>query len=45
MEREESFDAFYRTTRRQLLLQAFALTGDQSAAQRAVRERRCDGAG
>ncbi len=38
MEREETFDAFYRSTRRQVLHQAFALTGDLSAAQGAVRD-------
>ena len=38
MEREESFDAFYRDTRRRLLHQAFALTGDQRAAGAAVRD-------
>lgn len=38
MEREESFDAFYRSTRRQVLHQAFALTGDLLAAQSAVRD-------
>ncbi|MGZ5417210.1 MAG: sigma factor-like helix-turn-helix DNA-binding protein, partial [Nocardioides sp.] len=38
MEREETFDAFYRSTRQQLLHQAFALTGDLSAAQSAVRD-------
>lgn len=38
MEREESFDAFYRDTRRRLLHQAFALTGDQRAAGSAVRD-------
>jgi DNA-directed RNA polymerase specialized sigma24 family protein len=38
MGREETFDSFYRSTRRQLLHQAFALTGDLSAAQAAVRE-------
>ena len=38
MEREETFDAFYRATRRQILHQAFALTGDISAAQGAVRD-------
>ncbi len=38
MEREESFDAFYRSTRRRVLHQAFALTGDLSAAQSAVRD-------
>jgi DNA-directed RNA polymerase specialized sigma24 family protein len=38
MEREESFDAFYRDTRRRLLHQTFALTGDQRAAGAAVRD-------
>src|SRR4051812_33439911 len=38
MEREERFDAFYASTRRQLLLQAFALTGDLRAAHGAVRD-------
>ena len=38
MEREESFDAFYRSTRRRVLHQTFALTGDLSAAQSAVRD-------
>jgi DNA-directed RNA polymerase specialized sigma24 family protein len=38
MEREESFDAFYRATRRRVLHQAFALTGDLAAAQAAVRD-------
>ena len=38
MVREESYDSFYRATRRQLLHQAFALTGDLPAAQFAVRE-------
>ena len=38
MVREESFDSFYRATRRQLLHQAFALTGDLPAAQSAVRD-------
>lgn len=38
MEREESFDAFYRETRGRLLHQAFALTGDQRAAGSAVRD-------
>jgi DNA-directed RNA polymerase specialized sigma24 family protein len=36
--REESFDSFYRATRRQVLHQAFALTGDLPAAQSAVRD-------
>lgn len=38
MDRQETFDAFYRTTRRQVLHQAFALTGDLLAAQGAVRD-------
>ena len=38
MVREASFDSFYRATRRQLLHQAFALTGDLPAAQSAVRD-------
>jgi DNA-directed RNA polymerase specialized sigma24 family protein len=38
MVREESYDSFYRATRRQLLHQAFALTGDLPAAQSAVRD-------
>jgi DNA-directed RNA polymerase specialized sigma24 family protein len=38
MESEESFDAFYRETRRRILHQAFALTGDLAAAQAAVRD-------
>lgn len=38
MQREESFDGFYRDTRRRLLLQAFALTGDKRAAGSAVRD-------
>ena len=36
--REESFDSFYRATRRPVLHQAFALTGDLPAAQSAVRD-------
>ena len=36
--REESFDSFYRATRRRVLHQAFALTGDLPAAQSAVRD-------
>jgi DNA-directed RNA polymerase specialized sigma24 family protein len=35
---EETFDAFYRTTRTSVLHQAFALTGDLPAAQAAVRD-------
>jgi DNA-directed RNA polymerase specialized sigma24 family protein len=38
MEREESFDSFYRATRRQVLHQAFALTGDLQAASTATRD-------
>ncbi len=38
MVREETFDSFYRATRRQVLHQAFALTGDLPAAQSAVRD-------
>jgi DNA-directed RNA polymerase specialized sigma24 family protein len=38
MPAEDTFDSFYLGTRRSLLLQAFALTGDQSAAQSAVRD-------
>jgi DNA-directed RNA polymerase specialized sigma24 family protein len=38
MAREESYDSFYRATRRQVLHQAFALTGDLPAAQSAVRD-------
>ena len=38
MSREESFDSFYQATRRSILLQAFALTGDLSAAQSAVKD-------
>jgi DNA-directed RNA polymerase specialized sigma24 family protein len=38
MEREEAFDSFYASTRRQVLLQAFALTGDLPAAHGAVRD-------
>ena len=38
MEREESFDAFYRDTRRRLLHQAFALTGDKRASGSAVKD-------
>ena len=36
-ELEETFDAFYRSTRRQLLVEALALTGDPATAQGAVR--------
>jgi DNA-directed RNA polymerase specialized sigma24 family protein len=35
---EESFDSFYQATRRQLVHQCFALTGDLPAAQAAVRD-------
>ena len=38
MVREETFDSFYRATRRRVLHQAFALTGDLPAAQSAVRD-------
>jgi DNA-directed RNA polymerase specialized sigma24 family protein len=38
MVREESFDSFYRATRRPVLHQALALTGDLPAAQSAVRD-------
>ncbi len=38
MSREESFDSFYQSTRRAVLHQAFALTGDLAAAQSAVRD-------
>jgi DNA-directed RNA polymerase specialized sigma24 family protein len=38
MSREERFDSFYRSTRRDLVLQTFALTGDLRAAQGAVRD-------
>ena len=38
MQREESFDSFYQSTRRNLLLQTFALTGDLTAAQSAVKD-------
>jgi DNA-directed RNA polymerase specialized sigma24 family protein len=38
MGKEEVFDSFYRSTRARLLHQAFALTGDLSAAQSAVRD-------
>ena len=38
MGREESFDSFYRATRRPVLHQALALTGDLPAAQSAVRD-------
>lgn len=36
--REEQFDSFYHATRRSLVHQTFALTGDLGAAQAAVRE-------
>lgn len=42
MAREESFDSFYRATRRALLHQALALTGDLPAAQSAVRDAYID---
>jgi DNA-directed RNA polymerase specialized sigma24 family protein len=38
MEREDLFDAFYRSTRAEMLHQTFVLTGDLPAAQGAVRE-------
>jgi DNA-directed RNA polymerase specialized sigma24 family protein len=38
MRAEEQFDSFYLKTRRALVHQAFALTGDLPAAQRAVRD-------
>ncbi len=38
MQPEETFDAFYESTRRDLLLQSFALTGDARAARSAVRD-------
>jgi DNA-directed RNA polymerase specialized sigma24 family protein len=38
MDREEAFDSFYAATRRRVLVQAFALTGDLPAAQAAVRD-------
>lgn len=38
MHREETFDSFYQATRRALLLQTFALTGDLTAAQSAVKD-------
>jgi DNA-directed RNA polymerase specialized sigma24 family protein len=38
MSQEESFDSFYMSTRREILLQAFALTGDLPAAQSSVRD-------
>lgn len=38
MQAEESFDSFYLATRRQLLHQTFALTGDLPASQSAVRD-------
>jgi DNA-directed RNA polymerase specialized sigma24 family protein len=37
-DREEQYDSFYRSTRRDVLLQTFALTGDLPAAQGAVRD-------
>ncbi len=38
MRAEEQFDSFYLKSRRALVLQTFALTGDLAAAQRAVRD-------
>ncbi len=38
MRAEEQFDSFYLETRRTLVHQTFALTGDLAAAQRAVRD-------
>lgn len=38
MRAEEQFDSFYLKTRRALVHQTFALTGDLAAAQRAVRD-------
>ena len=38
MSQEEVFDAFYRSTRADLLLQAFLLTGDLTAATGAVKD-------
>ncbi len=38
MSREEMFDSFYQSTRRGVLHQSFALTGDLAAAQSAVRD-------
>jgi DNA-directed RNA polymerase specialized sigma24 family protein len=38
MRTEEQFDSFYLKTRRALVHQTFALTGDLAAAQRAVRD-------
>jgi len=38
MARDDQYDSFYRATRRDLLLQTFALTGDLPAAQSAVRD-------
>jgi DNA-directed RNA polymerase specialized sigma24 family protein len=38
MKQEKAFDAFYRATRSDLLLQSFLLTGDLTAAQSAVRD-------
>lgn len=38
MRTEEQFDSFYLKTRRALVHQTFALTGDLNAAQRAVRD-------
>ena len=38
MSREEMFDSFYQSTRRAVLHQSFALTGDLAAAQSAVKD-------
>ena len=38
MPNPEDFDDFYLSTRRRLVLQAYALTGDLSAGRQAVRE-------
>ena len=38
MSQEEVFDAFYRETRGDVLLQAFLLTGDLTAATAAVKD-------
>jgi DNA-directed RNA polymerase specialized sigma24 family protein len=38
MKRADDFDAFYKETRSQLLLQTYALTGDLPAARSAVRD-------
>jgi DNA-directed RNA polymerase specialized sigma24 family protein len=42
MQQEEAYDSFYRSTRRGLLHQTFALTGDLPAAQAAVRDAYVD---